>query len=467
MIKRLRPMLILAGIAVVLGIVLWVLVAFVLPKDEAGEEKGNAIALIATDISEADSVKVENTFDTYTLVKEAIGSYYIDGKKEYTVNNTAVETFLENLSALSASRKLVEEPTAEQLEGYGLSTPNGTITVVNDDDQYVITLGTTSASGNYYCQIAGDPAVYLVDTSVPNTALLSRYQFYSSQMVEYDVNADNATELTAFTIGGTGREQEVQCIEQELADDEVGTTFIMTAPFRHSFSSAMHSELTTMLTALSSCPVVGDDTSAEALAELGLDDPVYILRYTLSGEDKEIYFGKVNASGYQYCYETSGKFVYYVEESTIDMLGYSIKEYCEDLVYSRAADELAHIKITGSGKTYNIDVGEQDKNTGEFNVTINNKSVNSESFSDFYAHIITIAITDLGEKAANSECILTATFTLTDGTVETLKFYPVSELKCFCERDGSGQFWVSRLSVERILENAQKLYDGEVITLEW
>ena len=46
MMKRLRPMLILAGSALVLGVILWILVAFVLPHEEAGEEKGNSVVLM-------------------------------------------------------------------------------------------------------------------------------------------------------------------------------------------------------------------------------------------------------------------------------------------------------------------------------------------------------------------------------------------------------------------------------------
>lgn len=48
-----------------------------------------------------------------------------------------------------------------------------------------------------------------------------------------------------------------------------------------------------------------------------------------------------------------------------------------------------------------------------------------------------------------------------------MNFYQVSELKCFCELNGSGHFLVSTLNVDRIVENAQKLYNGEVIELEW
>ena len=136
------------------------------------------------------------------------------------------------------------------------------------------------------------------------------------------------------------------------------------------------------------------------------------------------------------------------------------------MIYTRSADSLSGIKVTNGEKTYTIVIGEKDEQ-GNFYVTINNKQVDSELFSDFYAHILTIGITDLGQKGDSTEPYLTVIFTLDDGTEEIMNFYSVSELKCFCELNGTGNFWVSTLNVDKILENAQKLYDGEVISLEW
>ncbi|MBQ8600582.1 MAG: DUF4340 domain-containing protein [Clostridia bacterium] len=467
MIKRLRPMLILAGSALVLGILLWVLVAFVLPKDDAGEEKGNEVLLIDADLTEADRVEVTNTFDEYTLVKKAIESYYIEGKEDYPVLYDNVSYLLEKLTDFTATKKLVEAPTAEQMEGYGLDDPEGTVVIVNNDDTYTLTFGTTSASGNYYCQLEGDPSVYLVATAVPDIVLLSRYQFYYGQMIEYsDEDTTENEDLTDMFISGSGREQALSITQQQLAEDEVGTSYILTEPFRHSLSNTMLTDLSDMMVAMNVASIVGDDTSPEALAEKGLDDPTYIYRYIKGGETFEVHLGDVNASGYQYCYETGGKFIYSILASDAEILGDPLLNYCEDMIYTRSVDQLAAIKVEGSNKTYNITIGEQDE-MGNYNVVINNKKVDSELFSDFYSHILTISITDLGQKGEELQETLAVTFTLKDGTVEEMKFYPVSGLKCFCEVNGSGQFWVSKMNVEKILENAQKLYNGEVITLEW
>ncbi len=467
MIKRLRPLLILAGSAVVLGMILWVLVAFVLPKEDAGEEKGNSVVLMEADLSEADSIEIKNTFDEYTLVKQAIGSYYVEGKKGYTVSNDSVLSLLEKVGSLTATKKVIDSPSQEQLESYGLKTPYGTVKVADGEENYTFRFGTTSSSGNYYAQMEGDPAVYLVDATVPDVVLLSRYQFYSNALIAYTGETEELEKLTDMTIGGSKREQDIVIKINELDDDEVGASYTMTAPIYQSFSSAVLTELTELLSALSTSSVVGDDTGAESLKKFGLDDPQYIFSYVLDGKTVTVHFGKVTENGYQYCYVPGGKFIHSVEATRTECLGESLKAYCEDMIYTRAADALSHITISGGGKSYEVVIGDVIDEEGNFYVTINNKQVDSELFSDFYAHILTIGITDLGEKGENNTPYLTLTFTLKDGTKEVMKFYSVSELKCFVELNGTGHFWVSTLNVDKILSNAQKLYDGEVISLEW
>lgn len=466
MMKRLRPLLILAGSAIVLGVVLWVLVAFVLPKDEAGEEKGNSVVLMDVNLSEADSVEVKNTFDSYTLVKEAIGSYYIEGKKGYKVDSSAVVSLLKNLGSLTATKKVIDAPSEEQLKSYGLTTPHGTVKVKKDNEVYEFAFGTTSSSGNYYTRLKGDPAVYLVDATVPDVALLARYQFYVNALTDYAGESSELEKLTDIKIGGSEREQEIVIEMNKLGEDEVGTSYMMTAPIYQSFSTSIQDSLNELMIYLGTCTIVGDDTSEATLKKYGLDQPSYILSYVLDGETVTVHFGKVNDSDYRYCYVPGGKFVHYIPETYVECLGEPLKSYCEDMIYTRAADTLSHITLSGGGKTFEIAIGDKDEE-GNFFVTINNKQVDSELFSDFYAHILTIGITDLGQKGENNTPYLNVTFTLKEGTKEYMKFYSVSELKCFVELNGTGNFWVSTLNVDKILSNAQKLYDGDVISLEW
>lgn len=466
MIKRLKPVLILLGVAAVLGILLWVLIAFVLPKDEAGEDKGNSVVLMEKDLTEADSIEIKNTFDHYTLVQQAIDHYYMDGKKGYDVSNDEILEFLGNLGSLTATKKVIDSPSAEQLKSYGLEEPYGIITVKDNADTYIFKIGATSASGAYYMQMGSEPTVYLINSTIPDIALVARYQFYTDVMIEYSEDSTAQESMKWFEISGSEAAHKYRLQMNELGDDEVGASYLLTSPINHSASVVAQDYIFNLLTSLTTAAVVGDDTSPESLKKYGLDEPAYTFSFTQSGKVQTVHFGKTTDAGYQYCYTEGGKYIHNIESSNTKFMGNKLKDFCEDMIYTRAADNLKGIKVSGLGKNFKLDIGEKD-DVGNFYVTINNKVVDSELFSDFYSHILMIGITDVGEKGDETTPYVTLEFTLKDDTVETMKFYPVSELKCYCEVNGTGSFWVTTMNVEKIVENAQKLYNGEVITTEW
>lgn len=466
MIKRLKPLLILASSAVVLGIALWVLVAFVLPKDEAGEDKGNAVVLMNENLTEAEFIDIKNSFDEYKLVKSAIGKYYIEGKKDYPVNSAGVVALLEQIGSLTAVKKVIDQPSKNQLKDYGLNE-GSTFTVTDEGLVYRFCIGGTSASGNYYFQKEGDEAVYLIDASLPDILLLSRHQFYTDTLTAYSDSIAEQGELTNIVVESKNREETIRIkFNDELEEDEAGVTYMMTAPIKHAVSFAMVDEIAALLTDLSNSSIVGDDTTKAGLKKFGLDQPTSTLTVTISGKKEIFHFGRVNESEMQYCYREGGKFVHAVSASAAALLEAPLLDFCEDMIYTRAADELSGIEVKGKDKTYTIHIGDKDE-AGNMAVEINNRRVDSELFSDFYMHILNIAITGIDEKPKDKTPYVSVKFTLTDGTVETMEFYPVSDLKCCCRLNGEGRFLVNTQYVDLILENAQHLYNGETIELEW
>ncbi len=481
MIKRLKPVIILGAVLLVLIAAFFVIRHF-LPKAENTEET-NTVYLLdeklneskipavkhreGVQLDEADSIKIENAFGSYTLVKKAIGTYYMQGKKNLAVLSESVVTLLNNIGTLGVNQTVLKKPTEKQLKNYGLDRPDATVTVVNDDDTYVLKIGiSTSDTNNYYAQISGDPAVYLIGNTVPDVVMLSRNQFYSDTMIEYSEETKDLETLKKMVIGGAEREQEIIIEMNKVEDDEVGAAYMMTAPFSHPFSSTMQENLTGLLSALVTCPIASDDTSAAGLRKYGLDQPAYSLTFVMNGKSQTVYFGDVSEADYRYCYAKGGDFIHNVAETDADVLYAPLKDYCEDMIYTNAYDTMESIKISGNGKTYQIAIGESNEE-GDFAVSINNKVVDSELFSDFYAHMLMIGISDLGGKEGAKTSYLTIELKQRGGATDVIKFYEVGNNKCYCEVNGSGNFWVKTYSVDKILTNAQNLYDGESINLEF
>lgn len=469
MMKRLMPLWILLGIAVFAGVALWLVITFVAPEETRGEEKANSIQLIDTDLSAADYVDIRNQADAYKLVRDQDGDYYIEGKKGYAIDSYNLSTLLTNLGDLQATAKVVDSPSEEQLEGYGLKNPAAVVTVRDGMESYTLRVGTTTATGtgSYYLQLNESDTVYLVSATLPEMVRESRYQFYTGALAEYSEDTTAMQTLKWFKINGTKTVADFEIRMNELGEDEVGSSYILTSPIRHSLSIVMQEYIYALLPELNTAAIINDDVSKATLKKYGLDRPAYTFSFVQNGNVQTVHFGDVNeATGMQYCYAEGGKFIHQLGVSTTSFMGNPMKDFCEDMIYTRAADTLSAIKVTGKGKTYQINIGEKDE-VGNFNVSINNRHVDSELFSDFYSHILMIGITDMGDRGNAKEPLVTVQFTLKDKTVETMKFYTVSELKCYCELNGKGNFLVTMMNVEKILENAQKLYNGETINTEW
>ena len=475
MIKRLKPVLILSGILVVLVAVLIVLLQFA-PEAEETEAEEKTVFLLHSDLSEdpedrtgvqldeADSIKIENSFDTYTLVKKAIGTYYMQGKKDLKVNSESVVTLLDNIGALGI-KDTVEESEIESLKNYGLDKPAAKVTVKDGKSTYELHIGDAHET-EFYAQVKGDPNVYLIGDVVPDIVMLSRYQFYTDTMVEYSDSTEDLETLKKFVVGGAERKEEIVITMNELGDEEVGAAYVISKPFSHPFSSTMQDNLQALISALTTSGIVGDDVTPAGLAKFGLDQPAYYMSFTMMGKTQKVWFGDVSDAGYRYCYAEGGDFVHNVSESDADVLYAPLKDYCEDMIYTTAYDQMESIKISGKGKNYHVSVGEVDDD-GNFTVSINNKVVSSELFNDFYAHLLMIGITDLYEGKVSGAPYLTIELKQRGGTTDTIRFYEVGDNKCFCEVNGGGRFLVKTHNVDKLLTNAQKLYNGETINLEW
>ena len=81
--------------------------------------------------------------------------------------NDAFDRLFDQLFALEFAACYDYQGAADTLDACGLTEPAGTLTVhYRESDSFTLTLGTLDASGeNYYAQLSGDPAVYLLPAS--------------------------------------------------------------------------------------------------------------------------------------------------------------------------------------------------------------------------------------------------------------------------------------------------------------
>ncbi|MBQ6947310.1 MAG: DUF4340 domain-containing protein, partial [Clostridia bacterium] len=248
-----------------------------------------------------------------------------------------------------------------------------------------------------------------------------------------------------------------------MANGDTGLSYVMDDPVNMPFSTSVMDKILGLLTTLNGATPVADDLSQSNLAKFGLDTPQYTLTFANNTNERKIIFGNVT-DGKIYCMAQDSLAIYQIDESAVECLRMDVADMCDVITYTRDVDTLNRIVLKSKGKTYDITTS----GTGDQRqVKVNNKSVESSIFSEFYAYLLGMEIQIVGEKPAG-EPYLSMEITLSeDGSKEVLNYYYVNERYCFYELNGKGMFYVSRQAVDALLENAQKVYDNKEIVAAW
>lgn len=467
LLKKLRPIIALALIAVILFGSVGVL-RLVLPDESADietEEKEDVIEL-TEDITgtSATRVEIKNALDEYNFVRRLEKTYYIEGKEDLPVANSTILSALTYAGTVTAVTEVAKNVT--DWEEYGLKEPVATVKWIKGDYSHYFELGDIAPSGNYYMRFNGGDTVYTYDLSSANMFITARMDYYDTSVFAFDSKTDGPY-ITNFTIFNKKMGETVVANLQDLTEEDLGlSAYIMSAPIEHDFSTEKFEAISTLMGNLTSLTVFSDDISDENLEKFGLIDPEFVFTFTNVAVKNTLRIGDRSDEGYRYAYAEGKPFIYIIDEEVMQVLTYDVAAYCNIMSYSRSYDTIDSLTIMGGGKTYNIDIAGSSEDN-DLKAYINNKFVEYENFGSLYAHIISIDVSEVGDKPRGADPIVTIEIKCLDGTKDVLKYYKISELKSFFELNGEGRLIVPTVKVEQILTFSQQLYDGQEIVLDW
>ncbi len=457
---KLIPVFILVGVAVLLGGSVLTM-KWLFPSEEDPDRLVNTVTVLDEDAADVSSVKVTNSTDHYTLSKKAGSVYNIVGKEHLTADSGAILEAIELICDIQTTKEM--DIPQDKLADYGLDTPQATLEIVTKKQTHTLSLGIKAPSDDYYYARLDEGKVFIMEAGQAAVMLDDRFAYYEKDVSRYDSSADKQKISPVVFSGKNATAMRMESTEAIEDEEDFSPSYMMVSPIKHAFSNTAMEEVLTLLEALAVATPVSDDVSATELIKYGLTEPNYILTFGNNGEEMTIEFGKTQ-DGLIYLRRKDEGLIYSLESSYADVLGRNLAGLCDVISYMQDVDNVSAMKVVGMGKTYTIDMTGK---RSELAVKVNDKTVNPNLFADFYAHLIGIIVTEEAQKPRGVDPLVTVEVQLEDGSTDVLKYYAANELKCFYEVNGSGVFNVSRLSVEKIMENAQKLYDGEEIIAEW
>ena len=407
--------------------------------------------------------------------------------------SSAVNTLSSNLAAITASKKIADDPEDPSI--YGFDTPRAVVTVTyHDDTTYSFELGDeTPLKEGYYFREQGKSTVYMVSTSFGNTVSQGSLNYvgttlYSAPSVESDDDSGQAI-LRDMKLSGRSYAQSFafRATTTDDGSDVSFSPFVLTSPYRRMTDSNVM-ESYAALTSLSASKAVVVNPTAEQLKTYGFDDPFSVAELNLAvkttekvkdEDDKEVdktkYYnvrphtvtlGNKNNDGNYYCMVDDVPVVYLVSASSVPWATLQYDDAAGNQLFMKditTVDKVI-VKANGAETVFQLEhFPDADSNDDKMKVTVGDKTYSTPNFRTLYQWLMTIKRLGPVETDSAGDPILEVELVPVDerdaGISAKIYYATASSYNCVM---GSGESYrVSADSVDRAVAQLEKYLAGE------
>lgn len=163
--KQKKQMILILALLVVFGAAYAGMRLYNKNQNEKEEKEAEAAKIYVTNEKPEDitAFSYQNGGETLSFVKE--DEWLLQDDKEMKLDQSAVESIVEKLSAVEAEDKVEQ---SENLEEYGFDSPENILTLTTAQGSATLTIGMQNpVTDQYYLTKSGDDTLYLVESSFP------------------------------------------------------------------------------------------------------------------------------------------------------------------------------------------------------------------------------------------------------------------------------------------------------------
>ncbi len=444
--------------------------------DEDGDTLGNGGRPYIFDRLEFKNVKsiyVNNSFGEYRFIMDSVSkSLILEGKEMLSFNAELLSYLYVNACEPLAMAKL-EEASADLAE-YGL--PGGvseTYYTVTDmqNNQYTVYIGDPIPTGaGYYCKNADKPHVYIISTLI-DTNILASVNDYIVPMIAPPISTNDIYNVENLQIVHGGEllvsfEKADEAIVN--AEDGTAKTHVMTYPVGYNSSQDVVDVILEKLCGLTGSTVVLSDIPTDEMQEIleryGLLSPSRELIYTLDGKEYRAVFGNKTEDGTEYyALNISQQTICTIPVADIEFIDYELVSFIDNFLFRMNIDSVASLEMRTKKhhETFEL-TGEKTELAVKRNST--GEIIDTNNFRQLYIDVLMLTLDDYADAPETPNEILAFTVTDRSGTAYEYRFYDLSTRKVFFTVNGVGQFCANRDTVERVINDVDKLIKGEKIT---
>lgn len=491
--KNIGLLLLLIVMILLLGVYFWVAKYNSDKKDSKNDTADNNKAIVTLDKDSIKTIYFKNQNLEMNLELNSKGVWENKEDPLFPVNQTYAANMQGLFTDITPTNTLTED--IGDLSAFGLDKPAVTATAATADGKEVtITVGNeTPLGGEYYAQVKGNNAVYVVSATYYSYFAHSR----SEMLIVETLPSITAANITGLDIvPKDGKEFKVDYEPDSPYDYSGFSDYIINKPFSAPVAADSDS-LTTLFgnyasLSFSSC----EDYKAADLSKYGLDKPAYTVSIgyyeeqqsdagksdsstdtaNSSTEDKSaaqtnkiqknltLLIGKTNDDGDYYVKTPDSSAVNVMSKSTVDKI-ITVDAFSNAYKYTNLIniDNVKSIDIVSGGVNHTLSLERETKKENDKDVTtvtynVDNKKVDEDAFKKIYSVVITpkaereIPEADIN-KGKNEAPDLTLTFHLnTSDTPFTVQFKPYDDSYDIVNANGTEMFLIDARNVKAILE---------------
>ena len=472
MIRQVRLVLIAATVVTLLA-----LTAVILQRNPT-ETEGQGVSFKAVEPVDVRSVLVTNQYGTFDIAFAGEG-YVVDDIPAELVD---METFLDLMTdcgKVYATQTAASAP--QDLAPYGLSEPVARVEITYADESALTLLigNVERVTGDTYFSVAGDPAVYLMESERSASFLLPKKAYVDDRVTPKLVLSSPLSALLDVTFTGGRLAEPVRVEAVASGDPEVvraaitfgAPTHIVRGKGVYELDQTYGVEMMGALLGISAYDIAGYQLTRQEMLAFGFDQPTMQVTFDLkNGLDAEVehYALDVLQKGdVTYMTRNNNGVIYVVHQPAFLQIEYSklpVRWFLSPLLVDVRA-----IGIATGGEEYEFII------TGETNadkqVTCNGETLDIKRFRTLYG-LLTSAAHD-GRLLENAVIEGTPLLQLTyhyrneQKQPDVMELYPGDARRVYVRVNGVAELAVQDIYLTRVQEALSILWTDNPIETDW
>ncbi|MCM1164558.1 MAG: DUF4340 domain-containing protein [Lachnospiraceae bacterium] len=513
--RSVKSVVIAAGVLLVLGVVMMILM-LTAPKDNGESSSSSEYSSAAEETVNITSqstdkvlkLTVSNASGEYTFErqKRVVSSTDSDGavssQDEYywtsaelkgvPQSDTAVRNFVNSLAALPA--KSVVEENAEDLEKYGLASPEAGVRISFEDGSDIkLNLGiqNPASTSSAYCCTEGSNTVYLVNYYSVSGAYSAVNNF--ANLVLTDGRVSGSNELDYLKIQRKDLDEEIEIRYMfDVAEDAESEESIISTFNTHRFVSPVTAEIDATTGSsvcigmygltMDSCAYL--EQTEENMRACGLDDPFVRMTFKYGGNIRTLLLGNeilseteggaessptlTNVIGYYAVLEgTPG--IYTISKSNAPWYTFEVSTIISRQPISPYIYTVESVTVALPDGEYKFDIDGESKR-----FFYGSEELDGGNFKSLYQQLISSIGEEMYTEQTNSAPEASVKFRYlskyhdTYGAEEdVIDFISDGGRKYIVNINGKTAFKVRAIYVERLIENVNALLNGGTVSSDW